>query len=86
MILVLKTPPWSLSSTPSGETPLWPSERFKPMASNQKEAYNRAKAKYEEAKRNGVKGRDLDDLKAAMDAAEARLLSAAGVDSVDKAS
>ena len=42
------------------------------MASNQVEEFRRARDAYDNARKNGVKGRDLDTLKAKKDAAEAR--------------
>lgn len=78
MKIVLKTPPWSLPSTSSGETPFWPSERFKPMASNQKVAWQKARDALRDAERAGMKGKDLEILRAAEAARRAELESASG--------
>ena len=61
-------------------------EGQKAVASNQKEEWKRARDAYENARKAGMTGSTLATLKAAMDAAEARLLDAAKVDSVNKAS
>lgn len=48
------------------------------LASNEVEERNKAKSAYDNARQAGVTGRDLDTLKAAYDAAEARVKSATG--------